>query len=79
MSCIEGDRDTREMEVSDMMAAVSQKARDAAVLATEAAVLTYRPGAVWINPVLAIETEHSLRQALASIRHVIRYCRQEAA
>ncbi len=75
MSCIEPDTDAKEIKVSGMMAAAAQKARDAALIATEVAVMTYLPGAGWINPVQALETEFSLQQALASIRHVIRYCR----
>ncbi len=75
MSCIEPDRDAKEMEVSDMMAAAAQKARDAAVLATEVAVMTYLPGAAWINPIQVKETEFSLQQALASMRHVSRFCK----
>ncbi len=75
MSCIEPDKDAKEMEVRDLMAAAAQKARDAAVMATEVAVMTYLPGAAWINPILAKETEFSLQQALASMRHVMRYCK----
>ncbi len=79
MNCIEPDHNDIEIEVCGKMAAAAQKARDAAVIATEIAVLTYLPGAVWINPIQAKEVEHSLRQAMASMRHVMRYCRLEHA
>ncbi len=79
MSCIEPDRDSWEMEVCDKVTAAAHKARDAAVLTTEVAVLTYLPQAVWINPVQAREIEHSLRQAMASMRHVMRFCKLEHA
>ncbi len=79
MSCVEPDIDSREMTVCDMLAALAHRANETAIRATEVAVLTYRPGAVWINPVQVKETEFALKQAMASVRHIMRHCGADKA
>ncbi len=74
MSCIEPDMDSSEITVSQKMAALHHRAEEIAIRTTEIAVLTYKPGAVWINPVQVRETEFALKQAMASVRHIMRHC-----